>query len=605
MGRCANAFACVVLLVFSAACVLPGLLGGGGGLGPEHPAQPRDDSAAELAAEAEGDRISLGTDFSAAEGTPAPPQRARSAAERRAAAEAAEAREDSVSIRTVSAAASALPDDPEAEARPAPRPRGAPAAEGPPRTPAPPRAAPATPAPTPPPPSPATPAPGSPLMDTASADPPPLKVQSSPAPIVYPERTPEQEKEFQKARESNWASPFYDLSYTVGMPECFPNCYLPDLQWKSYGPPGKLRDQFGTLLQWDRSNWGKRRYPARVACMLGCGPHQQREREIIADTWGRHCDGLFFVFSQDRQDVQVREAGAANYKIMLVPMRRPDEKPGKKRTNYWEKIWRMWLKASRDIAEQYDWYYKGDTDTFCSIPNLRRFAQFHNPDEAFYFGHTHLARWRSENGPFNAGSGYVLSRGSLRRLGHVLSHIRTTQLPQSYPSHCVDRPGAGEDITFSFCLRAAGIVPANSLDHRLRQRFLVFQWKDHYYEMPYPTTNGKRVEGDYFWEGKPRQVGHLTQCCAREPITFHNYKASSREVFWSLERRFTANDSTPIRVPPPPQCFLYDEKVAPRGFDAHRNVQRPPIGQTIFTRPGELECQPPDWKYFTPTRPLT
>lgn len=232
------------------------------------------------------------------------------------------------------------------------------------------------------------------------------------------------------------------------------------------------------------------------------------------------------------------------------------------------------------------------------MPNLRRFVQFHNPAEAYYFGAVTLHRWKEENLAFNLGT-YVMSRGALRRAAHVLRHMPSMASDAGYRwgHHCVDRPGAGEDPTFSMCLRAAGVAPFNTLDRRLRQRFLPFRHNDHVRAIDWPKQPKEELWKDFVWAGKPKRAGVLSDCCSDELIAAHNYGGADGRAQWrDLAVRFAANGAA--TVPPPPQCFLYDEDMVPRSaVDARRAVRDPTSpharDQVIFDAAGELECPPP------------
>ncbi|KAK3256086.1 hypothetical protein CYMTET_34764 [Cymbomonas tetramitiformis] len=271
-------------------------------------------------------------------------------------------------------------------------------------------------------------------------------------------------------------------------------------------------------------------------------------------------------------------------------------------------VWRMWHKVATtdELYRDFDWFGKIDTDAWLSVPNLRRFVQFYDPEEAHYMGHTVLHRWGNMNSPFNLGCGYIISRGALRRVRPALEAIPNTPACSSEnacPALCVDRPGAREDPTMGICLHGVGVVPDNTLDEHYRQRFLPFQYNDHYNSMKY-TPN---LAADWYWTLKPKGIGDMHHCCSPEPILFHNYKAKLyktgnaglRDEFEAFEAKWTVLDNRPADVPPRPQCFLYNPEHVTFPFDEHRNVKKPPTNQRIYTEEGTSPCRAPDFTEYS------
>ena len=107
----------------------------------------------------------------------------------------------------------------------------------------------------------------------------------------------------------------------------------------------------------------------------------------------------------------------------------------------------MWLHvASTPMINEAEWWLKVDDDTFFSPVNFKGFSQYLDPDHPYALGHTILWRWGVENIVFNSGACYALSRGALHQLKHGFETIRS-MAPLEGPSHCIDRSGAGEDVT--------------------------------------------------------------------------------------------------------------------------------------------------------------
>lgn len=154
-------------------------------------------------------------------------------------------------------------------------------------------------------------------------------------------------------------------------------------------------------------------------------------------------------------------------------------------------------------------------------------------------------------------------------------------------SHCIDREGAGEDPTTGICLLGVGIRPTNTLDHWMRERFLIFRDTDH-----------QKIfrEDTWYWKYKPRSVKQGLECCSPYLISVHNYKsdADALHFFPILQKEYnSAKDWTTIELPPRPRWFLYDPKQLDFEVDEWLNINDPPHGQRIFKGEGkEWQC----WK---------
>merc|ERR1712228_688809 len=86
--------------------------------------------------------------------------------------------------------------------------------------------------------------------------------------------------------------------------------------------------------------------------------------------------------------------------------------------------------------------------------------------------------WKKDNVIFNSGTCYALSRQTIKNIGKYMQYLPTVHPPPN-TEHCVDREGAGEDPQMGACLAGVGIRPGNTVDHELRERFLIFRDTDH------------------------------------------------------------------------------------------------------------------------------
>ncbi|ETO27796.1 hypothetical protein RFI_09335 [Reticulomyxa filosa] len=338
---------------------------------------------------------------------------------------------------------------------------------------------------------------------------------------------------------------------------------------------------------------------------------------LIIETFGQGCTKLYFVLDEASNGPK-EYRGFETVNIVLSR----EQGVQMKQRNIWEKVHRMWSHVYQKERNNFDWFVKADDDTFIMTENLRGFLQYYDPEYPHYLGHTLRSRWEEENMVFNSGVCYTMSRGALRKLGPYISHLPS--LPAHLAlSHCIDREGAGEDPTMGVCLGGVGIRPGfsffffflyliliqfiqkkkkkkgpiiyykllnasgNTLDHEMRERFLIFRPDDHV----------KIVREDtWYWKYKPPQVKEGENCCSPYIISAHQYKDLAEAKYWYpiLQSKYNQpKDWSKIPLPPRPRTFVYDAAQVTTKIDEFFNTENPPRGQRVFLGPGkEWQC----WK---------
>jgi glycoprotein-N-acetylgalactosamine 3-beta-galactosyltransferase len=143
--------------------------------------------------------------------------------------------------------------------------------------------------------------------------------------------------------------------------------------------------------------------------------------------------------------------------------------------NIWEKSWRSWVYMLEKHIDDAEFFMKCDSDTFVAVENMKTYLSYFDPEKEWYFGHTLLHEWES-NVIFNTGIGYVLSRGTAKRLLPLLKAMTSTC---PYPRSCCQMPGPNEDAHMGVCLMDLNILPTNTFDDEGRLRFLSFRPEDH------------------------------------------------------------------------------------------------------------------------------
>ncbi|ETO16507.1 hypothetical protein RFI_20832, partial [Reticulomyxa filosa] len=240
----------------------------------------------------------------------------------------------------------------------------------------------------------------------------------------------------------------------------------------------------------------------KIACLvLTLYPRNYKLIETIGNTWGKHCDGLFWIIDKYNGDYTNREDESKdqdekdqnkdqddqnkmkaiqdtsqmnlthmqelyNGRVILIEVRRP---PHPVKRNTWEKVHRMYsyFYAHLTTLHDYDWFVRVDDDVFVNMVALRDYLSLFNAMEyPWYIGHTLLDRWK-DNIVYNAGNCYVISRYTLELIAPYFMTFPSLT-PQQSRTHCVDFQAGNDDPHFGSCLNALGIHPVNTLDYYLR-----------------------------------------------------------------------------------------------------------------------------------------
>jgi hypothetical protein len=264
--------------------------------------------------------------------------------------------------------------------------------------------------------------------------------------------------------------------------------------------------------------------------------------EQVMHSWGQRCDNITFFVSDKNKDVPAvyhHIASGVKVPIVKLPMyRREDHKffEEKNQRPIWEKMWRTYSWIVDNAANSATWFVKVDDDAFLFANNLKRYLADKDPDEEHWFGHTLHNHVRTGGPSLNAGAVAVMSHKTLLTYGNRMKkmvlrkHLAWEQAERDgnaelaaslngermWTRICQDQPGSNEEFTTAICMRELGIKPSPTYDKKGRERFLIFQPADH--------LDIKKVANDWFWDGKPEHLGHMDDCCALDPVSFHNYK---------------------------------------------------------------------------------
>lgn len=126
----------------------------------------------------------------------------------------------------------------------------------------------------------------------------------------------------------------------------------------------------------------------RILCFLNTTPKKHGERAVhVYQLWGKHCDKL--LFASTLTDNNINAIGLNVTDIHATT---------------WGKEKLILQFVYKHFLNDYDWFYKGDADTFGIIENMRFFLSAYSWEDPIYFGQKF--DFSDTHGSFNGGGGY-------------------------------------------------------------------------------------------------------------------------------------------------------------------------------------------------------
>ncbi|XP_076035286.1 glycoprotein-N-acetylgalactosamine 3-beta-galactosyltransferase 1-like isoform X2 [Oratosquilla oratoria] len=277
----------------------------------------------------------------------------------------------------------------------------------------------------------------------------------------------------------------------------------------------------------------------RILCYLLVGPSTHHTALHVKHTWGQRCDKTIF-FSTRHDDL----LGTV---ILDVP-------------EGYSVLWAKSMAALNHLYRNYsdyDWFLKGDDDTYVIVENLRKFLGTREAENPVYFG----VKFRKfvKQGYMSGGGGYVLSREALRRFAEDAVRIKDQE-------KCPNRSTKGaEDLQLGLCLEAVGVKAGDGLDEEGKPLFFSHSPTSLFYKVA--LINKLHWYWRYIWH--KHEVG--PDCCSIHPISFHEIDP---RMMWTLE------------------VLLYRVHIHRELQPPHLNYSTspvPPTGETSVTVPSRSE----------------
>ncbi|XP_053949228.1 glycoprotein-N-acetylgalactosamine 3-beta-galactosyltransferase 1-like [Anastrepha ludens] len=273
----------------------------------------------------------------------------------------------------------------------------------------------------------------------------------------------------------------------------------------------------------------------RILCWVMTTPANHKTKAIhVRRTWGRRCNRLLFVTSQADEDL--------GETLVITAVE-----------DTYEKIWAKTRLAFEQIYHKYgddmDWFYKADDDTFAFIENMRYMLYPYSPDIPIYFGHNFKLQRNIEQVYMSGGSGYVLSRESLRRFveSAIVNNTNCDAINDHQP----------EDVAMGQCLRAVNVTAGDSRDTHGEWRFFPFT--------PFDALTETQPSDDYWFLFYSFYTPRACRdCLSKYAVAFHYIPPEAMYFyeFFAYEFRAYGLPDEPEYVLP--KKLAIDEVVIPK-----------------------------------------
>lgn len=267
----------------------------------------------------------------------------------------------------------------------------------------------------------------------------------------------------------------------------------------------------------------------RILCFLNTYPASHGKRAVhVMETWGRHCDKI--LFASTLTDLNI---GAIGFNL------------SNNHNTMWGKE-KMMLKYVHDnFFNDYDWFYKGDDDSFVIVENLRFLLAEYSPEDPIYLGHKFNTSVH-KRGYYSGGSGYVMSHETVRVfVEKVLTNREFYRKDDSDPNEChIETDDKTEDWHISNCLDYYNVYAGDSRDLIRRDRFLPFTPEQHLF--------GNPSQKYWYWERKYYFNDEGLDCCSNYSVAFHYISGQYQYAMYYLVYRLQPFGIR-RRYPPPPK----------------------------------------------------
>ncbi|KAK4309907.1 hypothetical protein Pmani_018488 [Petrolisthes manimaculis] len=310
----------------------------------------------------------------------------------------------------------------------------------------------------------------------------------------------------------------------------------------------------------------------KVLCWVMTRPETHEKKAVhVKATWGKRCNKLIFMSSQNAHLEQVSELykkGAASYFVYLcrqtidsrslvafqlcngyfhlflnTNLGAVDLGVGDGRDQLWGKTKAAFKYVYDHHINDYHWFFKADDDTFTIMENMRYMLSAYDASYPIYFG----SRFKkfTKQGYMSGGGGYVLSREAVKKF---VEEALTDE------TKCKKSPHGAEDAEMGKCLDKIGVMAGDSRDSLARGRFFPFTPATHLF------GGVPKWYLDYVYY-KP-DTG--LNCCSDTAVTFHyvdNHKMYELEYLLYHLRPYGITHQDPFPAPLPPDTNSIPQQI--------------------------------------------
>eukprot|EP00055_Hartaetosiga_balthica_P005315 m.15405 g.15405 ORF g.15405 m.15405 type:complete len:611 (+) comp4469_c0_seq2:136-1968(+) len=229
----------------------------------------------------------------------------------------------------------------------------------------------------------------------------------------------------------------------------------------------------------------------RILCWIMTNPKNHNDKAIaVKETWGRHCDKLVFVTTE----------GHPQLDTWIVDL--PEQES---RDMLWLKSIDAWQRAHRDHIREFDWFIRGDDDTFLLMDNVREYLEEFNPNEPHFFGRLFETKKGTAAGVkfYGGGSGTIVSKGALDKLV-IASKTDNYVFPRTKTF--------ADDLELGVSMARVGVPLQPQLDAQGRNLFLGIGINS--------ERAAKKSEGGWYWEYSV-ETNEGNECCSNKWLGTH------------------------------------------------------------------------------------
>ncbi|CAG9797431.1 unnamed protein product [Chironomus riparius] len=250
------------------------------------------------------------------------------------------------------------------------------------------------------------------------------------------------------------------------------------------------------LHKYDTSFADKLFDQVKILCLILTQPSNHETKVYhVNNTWGYKCTKLILLSTKNH----------TNFETFSIPR-------NESRDILWGKVRNGFEQAYLKYYKEYDWFLKGDDDSYFVMENLRQALYQYNSSISIIVGHKYVIQNVKEG--YMAGAGYVLSRKALEKLSRIFKNSTICR---------TDENGA-EDAEMGKCL-ASNALFLDGHDELGEKQFFPVSVTEH---MSY-----KKLDYDYWYTRN--QWFNVTQggleCCSRNLACMHYIKPSEMYRF--------------------------------------------------------------------------